>query len=160
MPLGDATMDTGSSGYYHWWTNAEPAAETICRDGSALWCVWGVSCDGTAPGEAEVAILCLAGDCVAWGYSRLLYHLIREIKMWLNINHITVHNNIFQNSKNSYCKYKSSILNKLVIYVIYTHTHIALRFEQIHRFRNGSDCRLDLILVCKIFYQMEESQNI
>ena len=27
--------------------------------------------------------------------SRLLYYLIREIKTWLNINHITVHNNIF-----------------------------------------------------------------
>ena len=25
--------------------------------------------------------------------SRLLYHLIREIKTWLNINHITVHDN-------------------------------------------------------------------
>ena len=25
--------------------------------------------------------------------SRLLYYLIREFKMWLNINHITVHNN-------------------------------------------------------------------
>ena len=27
--------------------------------------------------------------------SRLLYYLIREIKMWLNINHITVHNNTY-----------------------------------------------------------------
>ena len=26
--------------------------------------------------------------------SRLLYYLIREIKTWLNINHITVHNNM------------------------------------------------------------------
>ena len=37
-------------------------------------------------------------------YSRLLY-LITEIKTWLNINHITVHNNtyfILSNSKNSY----------------------------------------------------------
>ena len=25
--------------------------------------------------------------------SRLLYYLIREFKTWLNINHITVHNN-------------------------------------------------------------------
>ena len=58
--------------------------------------------------------------------SRLLYYLIREIKTWLNINHITVHNNtycIFSNSKNSYRKYKSHIINKLVIYVIYTHTY-------------------------------------
>ena len=29
----------------------------------------------------------------------------------------------FKNSKNSYWKYKSYIINKLVIYVIYTHTH-------------------------------------
>ena len=28
-------------------------------------------------------------------HSRLLYHLIREIKRWLNINHITVHNNTY-----------------------------------------------------------------
>ena len=36
--------------------------------------------------------------------SRLLYYHIREIKTWLDINHITVHNNtyIFKNSKNSY----------------------------------------------------------
>ena len=27
--------------------------------------------------------------------SRLLYYLIREIKTWLNINHITVHNNTY-----------------------------------------------------------------
>ena len=27
--------------------------------------------------------------------SRLLYYLIREIKMWPNINHITVHNNTY-----------------------------------------------------------------
>ena len=58
--------------------------------------------------------------------SRLFNYLIREIKTWLNINHITVHNNtyfIFQNTKNSYWKYKSYIMNKLVIHVIYTHTH-------------------------------------
>ena len=31
--------------------------------------------------------------------SRLLYNLIREIKTWLNINYITVHNNILYISK-------------------------------------------------------------
>ena len=31
----------------------------------------------------------------AFGYSRLLYNLIREIKTRLNINHITVHNNTY-----------------------------------------------------------------
>ena len=39
------------------------------------------------------------------GDSRLLYYPVREIKTWLNINHITVHNNtycIFWNSKNRY----------------------------------------------------------
>ena len=85
--------------------------------------------------------------------SRLLYYLIREIKTWLNINHITVHNNtycIFSNSKNSYWKYKSYIINKLTIYIIYTctharmhahtHTHTALTFERIYLFRNAIDC--------------------
>ena len=55
-------------------------------------------------------------------FSRLLF-LIREIKMWLNINHITVHNNtyfIFLNSK-KLLKIKK-LHNKLVIYVIYIHT--------------------------------------
>ena len=27
--------------------------------------------------------------------SRLLYYIIREIKTWLNINHITVHSNTY-----------------------------------------------------------------
>ena len=73
---------------------------------------------------------CHFTDCRIWGFartwtiqeSRLLYYLSREIKMWLNINHITEHNKtycIFSNSKNSYWKYKSYIINKLVIYVIY-----------------------------------------
>ena len=37
-------------------------------------------------------------QCWAWGGiqdSRLLYYFIREIKTWLNINHITVHNNTY-----------------------------------------------------------------
>ena len=29
--------------------------------------------------------------------SRLLYYFVREIKTWLNINHITVHNNAYFN---------------------------------------------------------------
>ena len=32
---------------------------------------------------------------VWYGESRLLYCLIREIKMWLNINHITLHSNAY-----------------------------------------------------------------
>ena len=77
------------------------------------------------------------------------YYLIREIKMWLNINYITVHSNthcIFLVSKNSYCKYKSYIINKLVIYISYTHahtcacTHTALMYEHIYLFRNDIDC--------------------
>ena len=32
---------------------------------------------------------------VWYGDSGLLYYLIREIKMWLNINHITLHSNAY-----------------------------------------------------------------
>ena len=49
---------------------------------------------------------------------------------------------IFKNSKNSYWKYKSYIINNLVIYLIYTHT--ALTFEQIYLFRNAVDCRTEI----------------
>ena len=56
--------------------------------------------------------------------SRLIYYLIREIDTWLNINHITVHNNtycIFEKSKETIIKNTGNIniLNKLVIYVIF-----------------------------------------
>ena len=34
--------------------------------------------------------------CTGFQDSKLLYYFIREIKLWLNINHITVHNNLTQ----------------------------------------------------------------
>ena len=56
--------------------------------------------------------------------SRLLYYLISEIKTWLNINHITVHNNTLVyilKLKEQLLKIQKLNKNKLVIYVIYTH---------------------------------------
>ena len=45
--------------------------------------------------------------------SRLLYYLIREIKTWLNINHITVHNNTIL--------YISKLKEQLLKLYYYTH---------------------------------------
>ena len=67
--------------------------------------------------------------------SRLLYCLVREIKTWLDINHITVHNNTFY-----ILKLKEQLLkiqklhNKLVVYVIYTHTHSHALLLHLNRF--------------------------
>ena len=44
--------------------------------------------------------------------SRLLYYLIREIKTWLNINHITVHNNTTTTRKKQQEERKKERKNK------------------------------------------------
>ena len=71
--------------------------------------------------------------------SGLLYHLIREIKTRLDINTIT-YIVYFKSQRTVIENTKSYIINKQVIYVIYTHTHTALTFEQIYLFRNAIDC--------------------
>jgi len=100
--------------------------------------------------------------------------------MWLDINHITVHNNTlfiyFKTQKELLIiqKFHNKLViqtqkqllkiqklhNKLVIYVIYTHT---LTFEWIYLFRNATDCRLSVLDLgtqnCLPLYQMEEAHN-
>ena len=82
--------------------------------------------------------------------SRLLHYLIREIKTWLNSNHITVHNNTYilklkeqllkiQKLRN---KQTSNLRNSHTHTHTHTHTHAytALTLEQIYLFRNAIDC--------------------
>ena len=59
------------------------------------------------------------------------YHLIREIKTWLNINHITVHNNIFYWHRIQRTVTEIQKLHikqtSIVIYVVCTDTHTGAR---------------------------------
>ena len=78
------------------------------------------------------------------------YYLIIDIKMWQNINHITVHSKTYINFK-TWTVIKNKKLHNKQTSNLHTHTHThthTLMFEQIYMFRNAIDCRTKL---CKAF---------
>ena len=86
--------------------------------------------------------------CVKIHDSRLLHYLIKEIRTWLNINHITVHNitySIYILKLKEYLLKIQNLHNKQTSNLrnLHTHTHTltALMFEQIYLNRNATDCR-------------------
>ena len=79
--------------------------------------------------------------------SRFKIIISSEIKTWLNINHITVHNNtyfILLKLKEQLLKIQklhnkqTSNLHTRTHTHTHTHTHTALMFEQIYLFRNAA----------------------
>ena len=81
----------------------------VCQEPTKYWNTV-KSISGKDRSEAYFGVrLWMNGGEVDKEDSRLLYYLIREIKTWLNVNHITVHNNTYCTNilkLNRYWKYK------------------------------------------------------